>query len=492
MTQGAEQPGRLLLRNARLGPRGSIGDVAIDAGRIVERLDPRAAEVIDVAGRVVVPGLYDAHVHFDQWASVRQRVDVAGTESARQAVDRVVAVATGQPEGPQVVRGYGFRDGLWPEAPHKDLFEAALPGVPVVLQSNDLHTAWFSPAALDLIGAADHETGVFLEGACHAALAALPPVAVDELDRWAAAATTAAATRGVTGILDLERPDNLTAWIRRARQHRIDLRVTSGISRSGLDDAISRGLRTGEIVPDTGGLVEVGPVKLFVDGSLNSRTALCHAPYPGLDGEAAYGILETPIDELRADMSKAKRHGLQCAVHAIGDRANTIALDLFEELDCQGSIEHVQMLAESDLPRVSLPGLTLSVQPAHGPDDRDVADRHWSGRTDRAFAFADMLAAGGRLAIGSDAPVSPLDPWDGIASAVTRTDDDRPAWHPEQAIPVAEALAAASRGRCTPRAGDPADLAVLDDDPLEIEPPKLRDLRIGGTLLGGRWTHRTF
>lgn len=109
-------------------------------------------------------------------------------------------------------------------------------------------------------------------------------------------------------------------------------------------------------------------------------------------------------------MRRAAAHGIEPAVHAIGDRANTVALDAFEAVRCRGRIEHAQLLSPEDLPRFARLGVTAGVQPRHATDDRDVADRHWAGRTERAFAYADLLAAGARLEFGSDAPVSPLDP----------------------------------------------------------------------------------
>jgi predicted amidohydrolase YtcJ len=189
-------------------------------------------------------------------------------------------------------------------------------------------------------------------------------------------------------------------------------------------------------------------------------------------------------------MRRAAAHGIQPAVHAIGDRANEVALDAFEAVRCRGRIEHAQLLAPQDVPRFAALDLTVSIQPTHAPDDRDLADRHWAGRTHRAYAYADLLAAGARLELGSDAPVAPLDPWESIASAVTRTRDERPAWHPEQRLSPACALAAAARGRRLIRVGDPADLVVVDADPLTADARTLRQMPVHATLVAGGWTHR--
>jgi len=478
----------VLLRRVRLGLRGPVVDVRLAGGAVAEigSVAPaRDALVIDGRGGTLLPGLVDAHVHAAQWASSRRRVRLDDAGSAREAVETVVAAALAAPA--DIVIGGGFRDGLWPDQPHKDLLQRALPGRPVALFSNDLHTAWLSPAALALVGQANHPTGVLVEGDCNRATAALPAASADQLDRWVLEAMDAAAARGVTGIMDFEYADTVTDWTRRLATGSPVVRVRCVIARHVLDEAIARGHRTGEPAPGSDGLLTVGPYKLFVDGSLNTRTAYCHDPYPGL---SSHGRLELPPHELVPLMAKAHRHGIQPAVHAIGDRATAIALDAFAEVGCPGRIEHAQLVHPDDMARFAALGVTVGVQPAHAPDDRDVADRYWAGRTGQAFPYAELLAAGARLEIGSDAPVSPLDPWDGIASAVGRTDDDRPPWHPEQAIPLADALRAASGGRAGVHVGDPADLVVVAADPSDLAPHELRHIPVVATLMAGHPTYR--
>jgi predicted amidohydrolase YtcJ len=500
-----ESPDRLLIRNVRLGPRGPRRDLRIADGRVVEIVEdggPRPGErIADAEGGTALPGLWDAHVHIVQWSAARRRLDLSTSRSARDAVRLVTEYAartgtTGRPTpveitapgggvaGSAVLEGYGFRDALWPDVPHKSMLEAAMPGRAVVLMSNDLHLAWFSPAALALVGRGDHPTGVVLEKEAYEAVAALPPAAAGLVDRWVAEATTAAAARGVVGVLDFEYADNVADWGRRVRERRIDVRVVCSVPGDRLEEAVGRGLRTGQPLPGAG--LEMGPVKLFVDGSLNTRTAYCAEPYPG--GER--GRLEMPPDELRATMERAAANGLHPAVHAIGDLAVDIALAAFEAVGCPGRIEHAQLVRAQDFARFARQGLVAGVQPAHAPDDREVADVQWKGRTGRAFAYADLLAAGATLEIGSDAPVAPLNPWDGIAAAVFRTDDERPPWHPEQAIALESALAAASRGRRGIRPGDPADLVIVERDPAELTASELRNIQVWGTMLAGRWTHR--
>lgn len=462
----------LVLRNVHR--HGRLVDVQVRGGVVAAITEPGAlaGESVDGQGGHLLPGLVDSHVHMQQLAANRRRIPLQEAKSAAHAVELVLDSTE------EWVFGANFVDGLWPDAPHKDLLERALPGRKVALFSGDLHTLWLSPAALAELGV-DHPTGVLVEAECMAVTARLP---AGDSDAWVLAAADAAAARGVTGIRDYELTDTAADWQRRLAIRTPAVRVECVIAMHLLEHAIANGYRTGDVVPNSRGLLTVGPLKLFSDGSLNTRTAYCHDPYEG-DG---HGLAVVPADELVRLMRRASANGIVPTVHAIGDRANQIALDAFETVGCGGRIEHAQLVSPEDLPRFAQLGVIASVQPAHAPDDRDVADRHWAGRTARAFPYRSLLDAGATLEFGSDAPVAPLDPWDGIASAVTRTDDDRPAWHPEQCVPLDVALAAACGGRRSVEVGDVADLVVAERDPYRAE---LRDMPIVLTMLGGRITH---
>ncbi|MFL6121048.1 amidohydrolase [Actinophytocola sp.] len=472
----------LLLRNVTIGFTGRRADVRVEGRRLVAvapvGMPADGAEVVDGHGGTLLPGLVDAHAHLLQWASARQRVSLA---SARSAVEAAELIAAAGATAGVLLEGANFFPALWPDSPHKSLLDRLLPDQPVALFSNDLHTLWLSSAAMRLVGV-DHPTGVFIEDECMALTAALPAPAPDVTDRWVVAATEAAAARGVTAIADYEYADTVADWRRRPTPA---TRIRCVVAKRLLDETIARGLKTGDAV---GELLTVGPLKIFLDGSLNTRTAYCHHHYPGT---TYHGELLEPLDELLPVLRKAVDNGLGLALHAIGDRANTLALDAFEALGVGGRIEHAQLLDPADVPRFAALDVTAGVQPAHQPDDRDVAERHWAGRTARAFVFRDLHEAGARLEFGSDAPVAPLDPWDGIASAVTRTDDDRPGWHPEQALSLETAVAASTGGRTAVRLGDPADLVLVGRDITGLPPSELRDLPILATVLDGRFTHRT-
>lgn len=472
-------------------------DVLLEDGSIVaiRPADPEVLRssdpgVLDGGGGFLLPGLWDHHVHFTQWARTARRVDLSSAASAAEAVELVAERIAQEADGDGWVEGARFRDALWPDTPTFALLDAIAPDREVVLVSADLHCCWLNSAALRATGFADHPTGLLREEESFAVLKQLDQVADELSDRWVDAAADQAASRGVVGVVDLEMRWNAADWIRRVGNGTRALRISFGVYAEHLERAIDAGLVTGGVLAGTDGLVQVGPFKVITDGSLNTRTACCDAPYPGsAPGTDAHGMLNVPPERLTALLTLATANGLHCAVHAIGDRANTLALDAIETTGARGTIEHAQLLRASDLERFARTGTAASVQPEHAMDDRDIAEVHWAGRTDRAFVLRSLLDAGATLRLGSDAPVAPLDPWVSIAAAVTRSRDGREAWHGEQAITVEEALAASTRGDDDVVAvGRPADLVVVPFDPFSCAPEALRTMPVRATMLGGRLT----
>ncbi|MEN2741886.1 amidohydrolase [Microbacterium sp. X-17] len=476
----------IVLGDARLPRSSDLVDVTVRDGRIASFAPAgapgeRGLERIPLDGRWLIPGLWDQHVHFTQWAQTARRLDVSRASSAAETAALVRSRAAADPRT-DVLVGFGFHDALWPDAPTRELLDAAAGDRPVVLIAGDLHCSWLNGAAFERFAPGAH--GALLrEDESFALTSRLTPSDEATLDRWAAEAAQSAAARGVVGIVDLEYGGNLEVWSRRFAAGFRGLRVEFGVYRDRLADAVALGLRTGAPVEGTGGLLTMGPFKVISDGSLNTRTALCLHPYP----DGGHGVANLTPAELLADLRFAAVNDIEPAVHAIGDEANRLALDAFEALGSGGRIEHAQLIDPADIPRFAALGVTASVQPEHAMDDRDVADRLWPGRTADAFPLAALLDSGARLAFGSDAPVAPLDPWAAIASAVGRTRDGRAPWHPEQRIPVEAALAASTRTRVA--GGEPADLAVVESDPLAATPDELRGMRVAATLLAGRLTH---
>ena len=468
----------MILTNLRLGNR--VVDLRIEDGAIAA-IGPNLGTGEDFAGRWVSPGLWDHHVHFTQWTLTSQRLDLSAATSAREAAalaggNASTALNTG------LIIGANFRDALWPDRPSREVLDATTGDVPAVLVSADLHCLWLNSAALQMYGFAGHPTGLLVEDdafGVHEHLATMPVATVDS---WARQAAEAAARRGVVGIVDLEMAWNVDTWERRIAAGHDSLRVEAAVYTQDLDLAIDERLYTGQSLDP---LLTMGHFKVLTDGSLNTRTAYTWDPYE----DGSHGMLTVRPETLLPLMRRASDARITPTVHAIGDHANTLALDAFERLGIGGRIEHAQLLSESDYPRFAQLGVEVSVQPEHALDDRDVSDAYWAGRTGRLYAFRSLLDAGATLLFGSDAPVSPLDPWIGIAAAVTRTRENRPPWHPEQRVTPAEALTASTR--TTVAVGQPADLVITDHDPLTTDGETLRTMPVAATLLAGRFTHRT-
>ncbi|MDQ0612697.1 putative amidohydrolase YtcJ [Microbacterium sp. W4I4] len=490
--------GDLLLRSVRVaGPGGELlpteepVDILIRAGLIAD-IAPAgnlrvAVEEIDGDGMWVIPGLWDHHVHTVQWALDAQRVQLGVATSPSEAA-RLTADAAALPDGRVV--GAGFRDGLWSEPPSRALLDEMTGERPTYLINADVHSVWLNSAALRREGfdGVDDDGMLREEDAFEISrrLNATDDATVDAAIRTAA---ERAASRGITGLVDFDMAWTADAWRRRAAAGFDMHRVEFAFYPAGLQRAIDEGLRSGEELDGTQGLVHVGPLKLITDGSLGTRTAACSHPYPG--DPADFGVLTIPPDELRDLLTRATATGLEVAVHAIGDRAVASALDAFTYTQARGTIEHAQLVRHADLARFARLDVVASVQPAHALDDRDMVEDLWRHQQAVSYPLATLLTAGIRVRFGSDAPVAPLDPWVTIAAAVHRTDDERALWHPEDRVSIDQALLASSRhGDASIGLGAVADLVLCGADPRAAGREELRRMRVAATILGGRVTFR--
>ncbi|MFJ6531432.1 amidohydrolase [Microbacterium sp. NPDC091662] len=466
-------------------------DIFIADGRIADIAPtgalPARGEVIDGDGAWAVPGLWDNHVHTVQWALASERAPLGHAESAAAAAAAMSGVAP-LPDGRRV--GTGFRDALWSDRPSLALLDAATADIPTYLINADVHSVWLNTAALAREGFRSDD-GVLRETDAFEISRRLNAVDAAHGDRAMMRAGEQAAARGVTGLVDFDMAWSAEAWPRRVQAGFASHRVEFAMYPFDLDRAIGAGLRTGELreeedVPRPGrGLVHVGPLKIITDGSLGTRTAACSHSYPG--DPANFGMLTVPSDELVALLTRATGAGLGVAVHAIGDRAITSALDAFTATGAVGSIEHVQLVRHTDLARFARLGVIASVQPQHAVDDRDLVDRHWAEQTAIGYPLASLRDAGVQLRFGSDAPVAELDPWHAISAAVSRTDDERTPWHPEERITVDQALEASVRSSLRP--GEPADIVLCAADPRTATGEGLRTMSVRSTLLAGYVTH---
>ena len=463
-------------------------------------------ERVDLGGRCVVPGLNDAHVHFPSWAAAQREVRLEGARSLEEALARVGdAVSSVQPG--RWLRGRGWRSGDWAPAiePTREALDTVTGDTPTALMARDYHSLWLNSAALaqadgDLavpggvveVDERGEPTGVLREESAWAFRDRHLLPADDEFVEAMRAGLKIVAARGVTAVHDkdgwLGAP---RLWRRLEAEGALTLRVWQSLPADHVDRLNEIGVPAG-VGSD---LLRLGYLKVFMDGTLGSQTARL------LDGS---GVEITSREELADIVRRAAEARWPVAVHAIGDAANRDALDAFEETRAawQGlrpRIEHAQLLAGEDVARFAELGVAASVQFSHAPSDRDIADRLWAGKTERAYAYRSLLDSGALLANGSDAPIEELDPLAGICAGVLRTLDEREGWHPEQAVPLQAAVEATTvnpawlagdehrRGKLVP--GYLADLAVLDRDPFAIPPEELPQVQVVATMLGGRWVH---
>lgn len=485
-----------LIRSARMPGQDVPVDVWIGADGSISRVTPAGAggstapdgainadATIDADGRVLTSGLWDEHIHFGQWSQQQSRPDFVDCDSAEEALEQVRTFLLPDVAGnvPDELIGMRLRGGDWGGVTAEQL-DSVSGDIPVILIGLDLHGAWLNSAALRRHGFAPGRSAHVVETECFALVSELDRISDEGLDALILAAGRKAAALGVVGVVDLEIRWAYDDWVRRERSGFDMLRVEAGIYPEHFDRAIELGLTTGSPI-GAGGLVSVGPIKVITDGSLGTRTAWCCDPYP----DGGHGIELVSPGDLEALLRKVEQHGFTAAVHAIGDRANTQALDAFASTGAKGSIEHAQLINPADIKRFAELGVTASMQPAHMLDDIPSMTKVWGEKAKYAFPLRSLLAAGARVAFGSDAPVAPLDPWLEIQAAVTRSRRGAPAWEPDELVTPAQALACSMRGPLRPGAGDRADLVLLESDPLEGE---YTTPRVAATLVGGRVTYR--
>ncbi|HEY6050684.1 MAG TPA: amidohydrolase, partial [Thermoanaerobaculia bacterium] len=418
-------------------------------------------------------------------------------------------------------------DGAWdheqwtpPRLPTRELLDPVTGDRPTCLSRQDGHMCVCNSLALKLAkitrdtpdppggvivrDANGEPTGVLKDAAMDAISAVRPPRKPAELSEAFHAAMKHAASVGVTSMQDLPgEPGDLDAWDALRRSGELTVRVTYRPSLSGWEKALER---RASMTNDE--WLRIGGVKGYADGSLGSTTALFFEPYS--DDRSTSGVYAAeaiPMSRMEERVRGADRAGLQVVIHAIGDRANSEILDLFERVakangprDRRFRIEHAQHLRASDIPRFARLGVIASMQPYHAIDDGRWAEKRIGRERCRTtYAFRSILDAGGRLAFGSDWDVAPLSPIAGIDAAVTRRtiDGKNPkGWFPEQAITAPEALKAYTadaawaafeeKEKGSLAAGKLADFVVLSRDILSIPPVEIVDTKVDATVVGGK------
>jgi predicted amidohydrolase YtcJ len=490
----------LAVRDGRLLAVGSRGEVVRAAG-------PEARVVELPPGAVVVPGLEDAHAHLANLGRALSIANLKGARSPREIVERLRAAGPASRQGDWLV-GRGWDQNDWPEAerefPDRSVLDAAFPDTPVWLTRVDGHAAWANSEALRRAGVtastrdpqggrilrrADGEpTGVLVDNAIELVEAKLPAPTDEQLERRMIAALKKAAEVGLTAIhdagMDVRSFELLQRW---DAVGLLPLRVYAMADGQSADWRVW--LERGRFA---GRMLQMRAVKFWLDGALGSRGAALHAPYSDDPGNS--GLLLLPVEELEARAKAFMERGFQVCVHAIGDRANTLALDVLERAsaatgtrDGRHRLEHAQIMRVGDIPRLSKLGVVASMQPTHATSDMPWAEaRVGPERIRGAYAWRTILDSGAVLAFGSDFPVEEPDPLLGLYAARARQDaQGRPVggWYASERLTGEEALRAftvgaayasfaeSERGMLKP--GLDADFVVLSVDPVSAPPMEL-------------------
>lgn len=509
--------------------------LAIKANKIVDmgsngemgKYTGENTEIIKLNGKRVLPGFIDSHTHFIDGALQLQRVNLRAAFSKEEFIKLISEKAGSLPEGEWILGG-DWDHQQWPgkELPRKEWIDSVTANTPVFVNRHDGHMALANSLTLKLAGITrdtpvpsggkilkdpdtNELTGILKDSAMDLVQKIIPETSQNKKLQALYEALKLANSYGVTGIHDISTFDDLDLYRIASEENRLTLRVYSITPLPLLDELLNRIKIRGKSQP----FLHIGGVKGFVDGSLGSSTALFFEPYT--DDPLNYGLLNSmmyPEGNMRRMILKADRAGIQAAVHAIGDKANNILLNIYEgiieeegERDRRFRIEHAQHLLPDDIPRFSRLGVIASMQPYHAIDDgRWAESRIGHRRSTTTYAFRSLLDNGALLSFGSDWSVAPLNPLTGIYAAVTRatTDGKSPGgWIPEEKITVEEALKAYTinaayaefaehiKGSLEP--GKLADIIILSEDIFDMAPERIPEIKVLMTIVNGKIVFRS-
>jgi predicted amidohydrolase YtcJ len=505
-----------------------IGDriVAVGNSDEIERWRDSRTQNIDAGGKLVIPGFNDAHVHFVDGGRQLDNVDLKDAptvqEFARRIGDRARATAPGE-----WILGGDWDDQMWTPAqlPVKELIDPVTPTTPVFVSRYDGHMALANSVALKLAGvtAATQEipggaivrdahgepTGILKDAAMSYVNKVIPPLKPEQRLRAIKRALEHAASLGVTSVQHMN-PDyaDIAMYGSLAARGELTARIYAAPLETDWQDQARIGVHRAFGSP----FLRIGALKGYADGSLGSTTAYFFEPYT--DAPGVKGLLSDemqPISGMRVRMMNADEADLQLCIHAIGDHAISLILDLFADIeqahgarDRRFRIEHAQHVAPKDFDRFAKLNVIASVQPYHAIDDGRWAEKRIGpARIKTTYAFRTFLDRGVRLALGTDWNVAPLDPILTLYAAITRAtlDGKNPnGWVPEQKISISEAVKAYTAGSAYAEfqehdkgalaRGKLADMVILSGDIFGVAPAAIRDIKVQMTMVGGKIVFR--
>ena len=498
--------------------------VAVGSNDEIDAISGPETAIEDLEGRIVLPGLCDAHIHIEKYTHNLDKLNVE-VSSLRACLDRVRQRVQEVHPGEWVL-GHGWNQNQWERYGTVADLDSVSPDNPVYLTAKSLHAGWGNTLALKIGGITSSTldppggqiqrdvsgapTGILFEEAMRLLSNVIPAPTVESTCNALTDAQTQLWQYGITAVHDFDGSHSLKALQLLRERGQLGLRVVKNIMVDDLEHALGSSLHTG----NGDEWIRIGNIKVFADGALGPRTAAMLTPYEGEPGNTGISLLEK--EELLEIFIRAAKGGLAMAVHAIGDLANRNVLDALSELrryetenrlpHFHHRIEHLQLLHPNDLSRPAEYNIIASMQPIHATSDMEMAERYWGSRAKYAYAWRSQLKAGATLAFGSDAPVESPNPFFGLHAAVTRRRcDGSPGpegWTPAERLSVHEALLGYTHGPAHATGldsilgrlalGSMADLIVLEDDPYTCEEEVLAEIIPVGTMVGGTWRYRVF
>ncbi len=500
------------------------GIVIGDDGRITQVLQrgearPRTDYQLDGKGRVMLPGMIDAHTHVMGIGFGAMTLDLSGTNSLEEALATIAQFAADNPGRPWII-GRGWNQEKWGlgRFPTAAELDAVVSDRPVWLARVDDHAGWANSLAMhrakldaktaDPVGGrilrktgSREPEGVLVDNARSLIDAIVPAPRPADRDLALAKAQHILHAYGITGVADMGTSlEDWQAFRRAGDLGTLHIRIMAYADSVNSMELIAGPGPTPWLYDDR---LRLNGVKLYMDGALGSRGALLKQPYA--DEPSHRGLPRLTPAQLRNQMSRAALDNFQVAVHAIGDAANAELLGAIEELsetytgDRRWRVEHAQIVDPADLSRFGQHGIIASMQPLHQTSDRLMAEaRLGPNRLAGAYAWRSMERVGARLAFGSDAPVEPANVMAGLAAAISRTDaNGQPfgGWLPQETVSREDALAAFTIGgayagfgegrfgRLVP--GEHADFILVDRDPMLASPQDIRTIKILETWIDG-------
>ncbi len=494
--------------------------VAVGRKKDIEKLIGKNTQIIDVKGKLVLPGFIDSHTHIEMGGFHLLGVDLRDAENEKEFGELLKAKSEELGPDSWITGGYWDHD-KWPGAklPSAELVDKYVPDRPVFVLRYDGHMAVANSMALKLAritkktpdpkgGLIDRKpgttepTGVLRDAAIGLVQKAIPAPSEKDVRHSIEAVLEHARKNGMTSLHQVDvTPLNLTIYQELLNEEKLTSRIYGFVPIEDLNEWVDMGIQSNF----GNNWISIGGVKGFLDGSLGSSTAKFDKPYT--QDPTTTGIFVNPPEKLFQLILDADKAKLQVAIHAIGDRANSVMLDIFSKViekngprDRRFRIEHAQHMNPSDFKRFGELGIIASMQPYHAIDDGRFAERRiGKERCQYTYAFHSFLDNGVKLAFGSDFPVAPLNALAGIYAAVTRRtlDEKNPeGWIPEQKITVEQAIkgytldAAYSQFqeeiKGSIACGKLADLVVLSQDILTIPPEDIGDTDILYTIVGGQ------